>query len=71
MATGIVKRHSRACLRAAREGAEKCICGKGAIRYEAWVYSRREGRKIRKSFPTEAAAKAWRAESLTAVARAR
>jgi integrase len=67
MATGIVKRHSRGCLRASREGAAKCVCAKGAIRYEAWVYSRREGKKIRKSFPTEAAAKAWRADSTSAV----
>ena len=65
MATGIVKRHSRSC--AMRKGGANCTCPKGAIRYEAWVYSRREQRKIRKSFPTEAAAKAWRADSSTAV----
>jgi integrase len=66
MATGIVKRHSRSCASRKDPGAE-CNCKKGTIRYEAWVYSRREGRKIRKSFPTEAAAKAWRADSSTAV----
>jgi hypothetical protein len=66
MATGIVKRHSRSC--ATRLGGA-CNCPKGAIRYEAWVYSRREGKKIRRSFPTEAAAKAWRADSSTAVRR--
>lgn len=66
MATGIVKRHSRSCASRKDPGA-RCTCPKGAVRYEAWVYSRREGRKIRKSFPTEAAAKAWRADSSTAV----
>jgi integrase len=68
MATGIVKRHSRSCASRKDPGA-RCTCPKGAVRYEAWVYSRREGKKIRKSFPTEAAAKAWRADSTTAVRR--
>lgn len=34
--------------------------------YEASVYLKREGRKLRRTFPTFAAAKAWRAEALTA-----
>jgi hypothetical protein len=34
--------------------------------YEAWVYLTRERKKIRKTFPTHAAAKAWRSEALTA-----
>ncbi len=61
MATGIVKRHGRGC--ASRQGAN-CNC---RPMWEAWVYSRREQRKIRKSFPSEAAAKAWRNDSSTAV----
>ena len=61
MSTGIVKRHSRRC---AFRGGGRCNCRPS---WEAWVYSRRESRKIRKSFPTEAAAKAWRADSTTAV----
>ena len=34
--------------------------------HEASVYLKREGRKLRRTFPTLAAAKAWRAEALTA-----
>jgi integrase len=34
--------------------------------YEASVYLKREGRKLRRTFPTLAAAKAWRAEAVTA-----
>ncbi len=64
MATGITKRHSRGC--ATRKGGDSCNC---APSWEASVYSRRENRKIRKTFPTQAAAKAWRADSQTAVRR--
>jgi integrase len=60
--TGIRTRHSRSC--AAPEG--RCTCSPS---YEAWTYDRRSGRKIRKTFPTQAAAKAWRAEATTAVRR--
>ena len=58
--TGIRVRHGRAC------GAPdaRCSC---APAYEAWAYDRRTDRKIRKTFPTMAAAKAWRAEATTAV----
>ncbi len=34
--------------------------------YEAAVYLKREGKKVRKTFPTEAAAKSWRAEAVAA-----
>jgi integrase len=37
--------------------------------YEAWVYLKREGKKVRKTFPTEAAAKSWRNEALVASAQ--
>ncbi len=37
--------------------------------YEASVYLKREQRKLRRTFPTLAAAKAWRAEALTAAGR--
>ena len=33
------------------------------LSWEAWVYDSRSGKKIRKSFPTHAAAKAWRREA--------
>jgi integrase len=54
---GIRQRHSRAC---ASRAARRCNCDPT---YEAWVYSTREGKKIRRSFPTLAAAKGWRADA--------
>ena len=41
-----------------------CNC---APTYEAWVYSKRDGKKIRRSFPTLAAAKGWRTDALKQV----
>jgi integrase len=35
--------------------------------YEAWVYSKRDGKKIRQSFPTQAAARSWRTDAQKAV----
>lgn len=58
---GIRTRHSRTC--ASATGA-RCNC---SPTYEAWVYSKRDERKIRKSFPTLAAAKGWRTDALKAV----
>jgi integrase len=57
MATGIQQRHGRAC-----NAKGRCKCP-----YEAFVYSKRDSKKIRKSFPTQAAAKAWRDDASTAV----
>lgn len=37
--------------------------------YEAWVYLKREDRKIRKTFPTLAAARSWRNEAQVAAGR--
>ncbi len=36
---------------------------RGDSSYEAWVYSRRDKKKIRRTFPTFAAAKAWRTDA--------
>ncbi len=44
MADGVRKWHSKGC--GAREGG-RCSCNAG---YEAWVFSRRDGKKIRKTF---------------------
>jgi integrase len=61
--TGIRKRHSRSC--ATRlDGA--CNCKPS---YEASVYSIRDQKKIRKTFPTLAAAKGWRADAVGALRR--
>lgn len=63
MAEGIRKRHSKGC--AAKEG-KRCNCNAG---YEAWVFSRREGKKLRRTFPRKAEAKSWRTDALRALAR--
>ena len=56
--TGIRTRHARNC------PGQPCRCQPS---YEAWVWSKRDGRKIRRSFPSEAAAKTWRQDSVVAV----
>src|SRR5919204_4076432 len=63
MATGIRKLHSRGC--PGREGA-RCRCGAG---WEASVFSKRDGKKIRKTFAGESRAKSWRSDALAAVSR--
>ena len=60
--TGITARHSRTC--ASRITGAHCNC---IPSYEAWVWSKRDGKKIRKTFPTQAAARTWREESSVAV----
>jgi integrase len=60
---GIRLRHRRACRAPA---GEKCNCRPA---YEAWVFSKREGKKVRKTFPSLAAAKSWRNDALTALDR--
>ncbi len=59
MAAGIRQRHGRGC---ARQGRCKCP-------YEASVYSKRDEKKIRKTFPTLSAAVAWRDDARSAVRR--
>lgn len=60
---GIRVRHARSCR--APDGT-KCSC---KPTFEAWVYSKRDGKKIRKVFPTSSAAKAWRTDALHALGR--
>jgi integrase len=55
--TGIRLRHSRSCPSAAG-GA--CACRPS---YEASVWSARDGKKVRNTFPTLAAARGWRADA--------
>jgi integrase len=59
MATGIRQRHGRECSRKGR-----CDCP-----YEASVYSKSDGKKIRRTFSTHGAAKQWRDDSRAAVAK--
>ena len=62
--TGIRVRHSRSC--ATSHGQQRCSCSPS---YEASVYSAADGKKIRRVFPTLAAARSWRHDSATAVRR--
>ena len=61
--TRIRVRHARSCPTSGDNSAA-CKCRPA---YEAAVYLARDHRQIRKSFPTLAAARAWRADSTTAV----
>jgi integrase len=63
MAEGIRRRHSSRC--ESRKGG-RCDCDWG---WEASVFSKREGKKIRKVFARQAEAKTWRAEALRALSR--
>jgi integrase len=63
MAEGIRIRHSRRCR--SRAG-ERCNCRPS---FEASVYSRRDGAKIRRTFATEGEAKAWRHDAVGEVRR--
>src|SRR4051812_21135075 len=60
---GIRVRHSRSCR--SRDGG-RCSCTPS---YEAWVFLKRVNRKLRKTFPTLAAAKSWRADAVAAANR--
>jgi integrase len=55
---GVRARHSQACR--SRVG-QRCNCRPA---WEAFVYLKREGKKLRKTFPNLAAAKAWRLDAL-------
>ncbi len=57
-ANGMRQRHGNRC-----KGG-RCECP-----WEVFVYSKRDGKKIRKSFPTRAAAKSWRSDQLAAANR--
>lgn len=59
--TGIRARHARGCA-----GADSCSCTPS---YEAWVYLKREDRKVRRTFARLAEAKAWRADASGAARR--
>jgi len=62
MAAGIRTRHARSC----RHATGRCNCHPS---YEAWAWSKRDAKKIRKTFPTLADARAWRADADRAVRR--
>src|SRR2546423_11576479 len=59
MAAGIEQRHGSRC-----SGRGRCSCP-----WRVAVYSKRDAKKIRKTFPTRAAALAWRNDATAAVRR--
>jgi integrase len=60
---GIVVRHHRAC--PSRTGRN---CGKPCTpTYQAWVWSARDGKKKKETFPTLSAAKSWRSDALNGI----
>lgn len=61
MTTGIDTRHARACR--SRPGG-RCNC---TPTYQAHVLDHRAGRRVRKTFPSHAAAKTWRQDALIAL----
>lgn len=61
---GVRRLHSAGCPSRNEDG--RCRCNAG---YEASVYDKRERRKIRKTFPTAAAASTWRADAAQGVQR--
>lgn len=62
--TGIRVRHGRACV--SSEEGRRCNCRPS---YEASVFSVRDGKKLRSTFPTAAAARQWRVDAQSAVSR--
>jgi integrase len=61
---GIEQRHARSCT--THDGTSRCNC---APTYRASVWSKRDNKKLRKTFRTLAEAKAWRADATTQVNR--
>jgi integrase len=68
---GIRTRHSRSC--PSRSGRDCSAERRNGCRpaFEAWVFDRRSGSKIRKTFPTLGAAKSWRSDALSQLQRGR
>jgi len=62
MAAGIDTRHARSC-RSRGEGG-RCNC---TPTYQAHVFDNRGRKRIRRTFPTHAAAKMWRQDALIAL----
>lgn len=63
--TGVVTKHGRSCPSGADE---RCRCHPT---YQAWVYSRSDGRKLYRTFATLAEARAWRRDIGAAVGAGR
>jgi hypothetical protein len=58
---GIVARHARSC---ASHADKNCNCSPS---FEAWIWSKRDGKKIRRTFTNLGEARNWRADARGAV----
>jgi integrase len=65
--TGVLYRHSRECIAQGRQATCSNGCNSSDTPWQAEVYSKRDRKKIRKRFATQAAAKGWRIDALKAV----
>jgi integrase len=65
---GIIARHSHGCPARWDVGSEKGPC-RCSPRYQAQVWSPRDGKRISRTFPTQGAAKAWRHDASVALRR--
>ena len=63
--TGVRARHSRTC---GTHDGRRCSCRPS---YEAFVPAGASGRKVRRTFPTEAAAIAWRRDAIREIEQGR
>ena len=64
---GVLYRHSRECIKQERQDDCGNRCSDSATPWEAWVYSKRDKKKIRQRFDSQAAAKGWRIDAMKAV----
>lgn len=62
---GILKVHVRTC----EAPSGRCSCGK-RVRYQASAWSPKDGKRIRKHFAAEDAAKVWQKDASRAIASA-
>jgi hypothetical protein len=60
---GVRVRHARTCP-TKHDAAARCRCKPA---YEAWVFSAKDGKKLRKTFRNLAEAKGWRADASSAM----
>ena len=63
MATGVLYRHSRECIKSKRQDECGNRCNNSDAPWQAWVWSKRDGEKIYKRFRTHAEARGWRTDA--------
>ena len=63
MATGVLYRHSRKCIKLKRQNDCGNTCNSSDTPWEAWVWARRDNKKIYERFRTHAEARGWRTDA--------